>query len=339
MKLEGFKDLGFESEFKVNSLEFCKSMSSLRRLCLPSLFGNIDVTQHYLNSLKDEAKLDIEEAFDISLPITAEQSVVPSFLITKAATLLHEEWLNLFPSALKKTSGDLPNLSDNDLIMNWMAGTRYALLTLPVLDRDGLHTDLRLPSGLCIVGGLSGSGKSTFLRYISVKRNAEYIVFCEPDIPAITDNVMLYKAIMDFIHSEDEILIIDSISKFLIAEGKTAAAAGGINNMLLNAFVELNNMLMMIGKLIIVSINYADKEDQVTRLHTAYSGKVSSYIAWGSKDHFTLQTRLNRNRTDKSYSMPDMSVKEVKVRGKGQEEEIKVTKPILSYNKFFELEL
>lgn len=45
MKLEGFKDLGFESEFKVNSLEFCKSMSSLRKLCLPSLL----VTQTLLN--------------------------------------------------------------------------------------------------------------------------------------------------------------------------------------------------------------------------------------------------------------------------------------------------
>lgn len=187
-------------------------------------------------------------------------------------------------------------------LASWIAGNRSIHKTYAVSDISGKLMPMYFPLGVVLVGGLSMLGKSTFLRNLASDFDCDYVVYGEPDFPCIDSQSELIKVIKDFIEDPNkDVLIIDSISEFFIAKGKTAAAAGGVNNQLLVDLPKLSNYMAMVGKTLILSMNYGDKNERVNDLNTAYAGKVAMYVAWTGVGSGSYSNRINRKRSEISF--------------------------------------
>lgn len=224
-------------------------------------------------------------------------------------------WVDLMKDNFKDIVKD--KVDFDTFLHSWIAGNRAVNASIPYKELDGKIGDMLFPHGLCLIGGLSMLGKSTFLRSLSEAWGVEYVVYGEPDFPCVTSRNELKHILEEFMLSQNRILIIDSISEFFLASGKSAAAAGGVNNKLLTDFPNLNNCLAMCGKTLIASINFGDKRERVEDLTTAYSGKVSMYVSWKEIGAGSFTNRVTRNRrniefsviTDKVKKREDKSVK------------------------------
>lgn len=133
-----------------------------------------------------------------------------------------------------------------------------------------LETPFTIKEGLSVIYGGTGSGKSLLIGMLmnSLKKEDEtlpfeYIPFREHDPSSITCELELYQKIL---HSEKDIIFIDSIRTFLYTKG--VQGSKGLNMNLFPLLSNWNIMLRAAGKSVFVVINPIEYEEDEPRVFT-----------------------------------------------------------------------
>lgn len=177
------------------------------------------------------------------------------------------------------------------------------------------EVEVKLPSGLMLVGGLSAVGKSTLLRYMRSGIDFPIALFDEPDLPGLSSESTLQQLLNDFLHSDKvHMLAIDSLTSFITAKKGDAAAAGGLSNMFFTHLPRLSNLLVAYNKLLVINVNFLSNYNNVEGLHTLLAGRTSAYIGFTDVGRFNITTRVSKSsRTAREYAIPKPEQKKIQI--------------------------
>lgn len=156
---------------------------------------------------------------------------------------------------------------------------------------------LSLPRGLVAIYGESGSGKSTFCRYLSLRLQIPYCSFLEPDHDSISSVEGLLEILNDSSHKE---VVIDS-ARFFMYGGSTKSSAlpGGINGDFFNMLARLSSDLAKDQRTIFLAINpLVGERDAVanSRIETSINGSCSGFFRM-SRGLTFFSSRVDNDRT------------------------------------------
>lgn len=224
----------------------------------------------------------------------------------------------------KKDAADAANLEllqiDPRLPHSWVS-TR-----VPVARRDGVRVNLvrqdgkyslDLPTGVIVVMGMSGSGKTRLTRDFMFANNARsrYVTYGEPvqqnfaelypgaDVaefePMLATTVATY-----LIDPSTDLVIVDSLRYLFYGEGKSTGK-GGVNMELFTSLTFLDNVASALGKTVIVIINPLTDDPAVFKFYEeAAMGAVAGVITMIEPTKASITTRLGR-RERRAVQIPN----------------------------------
>lgn len=184
---------------------------------------------------------------------------------------------------------------------------------------DGNPEKLVFPSGVIVIYGKTGTGKSETLKVLSSALKSNYLRFHEPEIPSILNPQELIKGVSDFLASDKQSLAWDSARFFIFnVNGKRAAGKGGISAAFYSDITALSVLCNYLNKTIFVVVNpMVDDEATVNNIATALAGSAAGVITTRSYGSFNYSARTEESmRKTKTFHYVDDDGKPLICEGK-----------------------
>lgn len=215
----------------------------------------------------------------------------------------HDFRLEFDQNELLKYSEESESMVLNDSL-TYENNVQYVI---PGFKQNDELVDLVLPTGLIAIYGNTNSGKTELAKRLAVRSGGEFIRFHEPELPSLTSHIKLFTRLEEFLESDKQILVWDSMRKYIYSTSddvRRPAGKGGINPSLYNELTSLSILASLAGKTILVVVNpMTDKEDDVKTIAHAIEGSITGIIKSRKFGSFSLTARgVNHERIDQQFT-------------------------------------
>lgn len=220
------------------------------------------------------------------------------------------------------SDGSLELVQDDSRLPNSWVNPRVS-----VTERDGVRVNLarqegkytvELPTGVVVVMGMSGSGKTRLTRDFMFANNArsKFVTYGEPVLQNFARyypgadvaefEPMLATILASYLcDSAIDLIILDSLRYLFYGASSGSTGKGGVDMGLFTNLTFLDNVASALGKTVIVIINPLTDDPAVFKFYEeAAMGAVAGVISMASPTQATITTRLGR-RERRTLQLPN----------------------------------